>query len=111
MDWPLGELRGQMLPVSTDEPFVRGDCDGDGQVNALADAIFLLSFGFLEGNAPLCKDAADVDDDGTVNALVDGLRLLTHGFVMGEPPAAPYPGCGIDAAPDALTCVVYGGCP
>lgn len=87
--------------------FIRGDSDGDGVFNALADALHLLGFGFLGGPAPPCLEAADADDDGIQNALADSLYVLTHGFLGGPPPATPYPGCGDD--PDSgssLGCAV-----
>ena len=39
--------------------FIRGDCDGDGVFNCLADAIFALSCGFLPGSpCPPCVPGA-----------------------------------------------------
>lgn len=79
-----------------DPLFTRGDADGDGVFNALADGLYLLTFGFLGGPPPPCMEAAEVDGDGTQNALADSLYILTHGFLGGPAPGAPYPDCGLD---------------
>ena len=91
--------------------FRRGDVNADGVVNVLADAIYLLAFGFQGGPAPLCLDSVDVDDNGSLNSLVDGLALLSYGFLGGPPPAAPGIVCGADPTPDGLDCLQYFGCP
>lgn len=91
-------------PPPMDE-FIRGDCDGDGTINALVDVLYLLAFGFQGGPPPPCDDASDVDDDGMQNPLVDGLYLLATGFIFGSPdPPPPYPDCGLDPTDDMLEC-------
>jgi hypothetical protein len=86
--------------------FRRGDCDtsGDGEIT---DAIFLLNFLFLGGNAPGCADACDANDDGELN-ITDASFLLNFLFLGGPPPPPPGAGeCGPDApgpAPDLLAC-------
>ena len=52
---------GTCPPPQGVDDFIRGDCNGDGNFNALSDIIFLLNFGFNGGVAPLCLEAADVD--------------------------------------------------
>lgn len=91
--------------------FRRGDADADGVVNVLADAIYLLSFGFMGGPPPPCDDAVDVDDNGVLNSLSDGLALLSYGFLGGPPPAPPGIVCGVDPTPDVLGCTTYSDCP
>ncbi len=83
-------------------PFRRGDTHADGEINALNDTLFLLSYGFSNGDRPPCMDAADLDDDGTVNALTDGLYLLDFGFLGGPAPKPPFPQCGVDPTSDLL---------
>ena len=90
-------------------PFLRGDCDGNGSVFALSDALFLLQWQFTDGPIPPCMDAADVDNDGTVLAILDALALLEWGFTGGDVP--PDPGvmeCGADPehGSDGLVCEV-----
>jgi len=87
--------------------FIRGDSDGNGIFNALADGLHLLNFGFLGGPPPPCLEAADADGDAVQSALVDALYILTHGFAGGPPPGAPYPSCGSDPDPaNSLGCDV-----
>ena len=90
--------------------FHRGDTNDDGDVN-LSDAVHVLNWLFLQGDAPTCVDAADVDDDGNV-LLTDAVSLLNFLFLQGVPPADPGPPpneCGTDdTAP--LGCEAYGSC-
>lgn len=91
--------------------FLRGDSDGDGIFNAIADGLHLLTFGFLGGPPPPCLEAADADGDAMLNALADASYILLHGFVGGPPPGAPYPLCGFDPQPaNSLGCGVS-SCP
>ncbi len=81
--------------------FLRGDTNGDGQVN-LADAILTLQH--LFGGTPIeCEDAADANDDGVLN-LADAVFTLSYLFgpVESLPPPSGEP--GPDPTPDDLTC-------
>ncbi|MCI0651205.1 MAG: PKD domain-containing protein [Planctomycetes bacterium] len=85
--------------------FRRGDVDGNEKVVALTDALYLLTWGFLDGAPPACRMAADADDDGSVSALTDSLHLLLWTFANGPPPPAPGASdCGFDGTPDDLDC-------
>jgi hypothetical protein len=90
------------LPVCGDEPpagpwFKRGDCNNNGSVNALSDALFLLQYGFSGGTTPTCLTACDTNNNNNVNALSDGLALLQWGFSGGTTPPSPGPTtCGAD---------------
>ena len=79
--------------------FRRGDANGDGVINALVEAIFLLAFGFQNGPPPPCFEAADTNGDGVLNALVEAIYMLNFGFNNGPPPPSPHPGCGPDPDP------------
>jgi hypothetical protein len=81
--------------------FRRGDVDGDGTVG-LSDAVRLLDYLFRRGAALPCARAADADDDGKLG-ITDAVWLLLHA-VRGAALPAPYPGCGPDPTPDALSC-------
>jgi hypothetical protein len=83
--------------------FLRGDCDGDGQVGGVVtDAIFFLNFNFLGGRRPSCLAACDADRDGEVLGVVtDAVYLLNFNFLGGPPPPAPFPGCGPGTETDA----------
>lgn len=76
--------------------FLRGDCNGDGEVTgAVADAVFLLSFSFMGGAEPPCLAACDANGDGDVVGHVsDAVYILLFNFMGGPPPAAPFPDCG-----------------
>lgn len=76
------------------ETFVRGDLNGDGNVN-FPDAVRLLS-GLFGSNALDCLAAADVNVDDAIN-IADCVRLLNSLFVFGSVPVAqPWPNCGVD---------------
>lgn len=88
--------------------FVRGDANADGGID-ISDAIRILTFLFAGGTAPECLDSADVNDADGVD-ITDPIYLLNWRFLGGAPPPAPYPGCGEDTTPDALTCGSYPRC-
>lgn len=89
-------------------PFIRGDVTADGAIN-MTDAISILSFLFLGGEAPTCFDAADADNNGIVQ-LTDGIYTLNFLFAGGAPPPAPWPGCGEDPTADDLGCAEFLPC-
>ena len=78
-------------------PFIRGDCNGDGAVTGqVTDAVFLLNYNFLGGQAPPCSAACDVNGDSAwTGQVTDAVYLLNYNFLGGTPPPAPYPGCGL----------------
>ncbi len=92
-------LFGSVCSITT-EPipvtFVRGDCNGDGEVAGnVSDAVFLLLFNFGVGVEPGCLAACDANGDGEVTGSVtDAVFLLEHSFLLGPSPPAPYPSCG-----------------
>lgn len=96
------------LSATTDGPaFRRGDVNLDGFID-IGDVIGALDY--LFGGAPTtCLLAIDTNDSGAVN-IADAIALLDYLFQAGSPPPAPFPNCGGDATPDALTCVTSGGC-
>jgi hypothetical protein len=77
-------------------PFLRGDCNGDGQVaGQVTDAVFLLNFNFTGGPEPPCLAACDANGDGQVSGQVtDAIYLLQFNFLGGPAPPAPFPECG-----------------
>lgn len=88
--------------------FRRGDSNDDGELN-ITDAIHLLSFLFIGGDAPPCRKASDANDDGALN-LTDGVYSLTFAFLGGPPPPSPFEACGEDTTPDDLTCLRSDAC-
>ena len=95
-------------------PFVRGDCNGDGQVlGDLADPLALLFFSFGVGDAPPCLAACDANTDGVAGGdTSDAVFLLMMNYLAGPVPAAPFPDCGFseDSADLSLGCETTTGC-
>ncbi len=92
------------IPPTT--PFRRGDVNNNGSVEALPDALSLLSYGFAAGPVPPCFVGADVNGSNSVDPLPDALTLLNWGFAGGAAP--PFPGqvCGEDpTSVDTLGCL------
>ena len=89
-----GLFAAQYTPVP--ETFLRGDCNGDGEVSgSVADALFLLRYNFLGGDPPPCLAACDADSNRSVlGSVVDAVYLLQFAFLGGPPPGAPFPDCG-----------------
>lgn len=88
--------------------FIRGDGNSDGAID-IADPVYNLSYQFLAGPSH-CLDAQDTNDDGQVN-IADAVYNLSYLFVGGPAPSAPFPSCGLDPTPDAVSCVDYRQCP
>jgi hypothetical protein len=98
-----GDGSGASLsPLSRIAYFLRGDANTDGTMG-IADAIYSLSYLFLDGPAPRCFSAADVNDDGKFN-ITDPLMSLLSMFSAGPPVPAPYPEAGLDPSEDLLEC-------
>ncbi|MEM7264187.1 MAG: spondin domain-containing protein, partial [Planctomycetota bacterium] len=89
--------------------FVRGDVDASG-VLQVTDAVRLLETMFSGGDPFECERAADVNDSNAVD-IADAVILLTYLFLDGNPPVAPFPACGPDTTPDALSCEAFASCP
>lgn len=107
----LGCLAWGIAPSAfAQDEFRRGDVDGDGNVNPVVDADYLLRSLFVPGApAPACQDAADANDDSAVD-ISDAIRILAWGFVFGPPlPAPGSDDCGPDLTADGLTCS-YSAC-
>ncbi|MEM7165196.1 MAG: immunoglobulin domain-containing protein [Planctomycetota bacterium] len=100
------DLDGDGIPDECAPNFSRGDCSGNGSYN-IQDAVILLQYLFVAGQAPTCLDACDVSDDGGLNLL--DVQILLCGLFCSPaiPPPAPYPACGADPTPDPLGCVSF----
>lgn len=95
--------------------FIRGDSNGDGEVN-ISDAQHTLRWLFLAGSEPQCLAAADANDDEGVD-ITDPIRILEFLFLGGTPLPPPFLrpgsdptpglGCGDEAALE-LSCNVNG---
>jgi len=89
--------------------FLRGECNGDGEVD-LSDAVILLSVLFLGQGDLSCTDGCDANDDGTLD-LSDAIATLGVLFLGQE--TLPPPGmgdCGVDPTGDELGCETFEHC-
>ncbi len=106
----LPELSPGTVCFIDSEPFLRGDANDDGGLN-LADAIYLIAYIFVDGEAPLCRSAANSNSDANVD-IGDVIFIINHQFLAGPPPSAPYPTCGANSAGESgLSCESYQSCP
>lgn len=114
-----------LFGISTEVPFVRGNCNGhvDSVVN-LVDAVHLIGAlfpqdltgdGVVDPNEIVCHDACDATNDGSLNILDVVVILMS---VFGSPPtqlSAPNSatGCGFDPVDvtDNLSCELPHLCP
>lgn len=101
-----------ITPAAPRPIFRRGDVDGNGVVNALSDAIALLTiaFGGSGGSEFPCRDSADVNDNGLLD-IGDPVYLLSYGFGGGPAPVSPFTDCGEDPTDDPLDCAMSSLCP
>lgn len=106
---PSAPIEVTVSPCAPD--FIRGDCDGNGIYNPLADALHCLGFAFLGGPPPPCAESSDADGDAVYNGLADSLYILGHGFLGGPAPSGPFPACGQDPDPGASLGCNMSGCP
>jgi hypothetical protein len=116
-DWAVARVCSLELVTTCERrtPFHRGDPNSSGTTD-ISDGIAVLSYLFLDGAAPTCKETADTDNDGVV-IITDGISLLNWLFLGGPEPAPPGPTtapCGLD--PDTpgssadIGCESYSGC-
>ena len=68
----------------TIDPYVCGDANGDGALN-VGDAVFIVTYVFRGGPAPVPMEAGDANADGLVN-IGDAVYLITHIFRSGPAP-------------------------
>ncbi len=94
-------------------PFLRGDCNGDGAIGGVTDAVFLLNFNFLGGGSPPCLAACDSNGDGEAGGVTDAVYLLGFNFLGGQQPPPPFPECSPSdlVTDEALGCQTPVDCP
>ncbi|MFN0058875.1 MAG: FG-GAP-like repeat-containing protein [Planctomycetota bacterium] len=101
----VGRYLNCFPPLLVGTQFVRGDANGDNDVN-VADVITILDHLFSMIPADDCLSALDGNDDGGIN-IADGIFLLSYLFSSGTAPVEPFPLCGLDTTDDALECDTY----
>jgi hypothetical protein len=84
----------ELDPKVTVGPFIRGDCNGDGDAGGVTDAVFLLAYNFTGGTPPPCVAACDNNGDGATSSVTDAVYILNFNFLGGSPLASPFPDCG-----------------
>ena len=84
------------------ESFVRGDANGDAEVN-ISDASFTLRYLFQGGSVPTCLLAVDANGDSQVD-ISDAAFTLSFLFLGARRPPEPYPGCGTAPGEERLSC-------
>ena len=72
--------------------FIRGDANGDGEVD-LSDAIALLEVFFFDAPMGPCAKAFDFNGDEAIDGY-DPLYLIFYLFRRGWSPPTPFPDCG-----------------
>lgn len=93
-------VSGSVTVEAGDVPFVRGDANGDEDVD-IADGVRVLVYLFVGGVTPTCLDALDADDTGVVD-VSDAVYVLDYLFKSGSPIPLPFPEAGIDPTDDDL---------
>ena len=92
---------GNLLVGPTALTYIRGDANGDGTVNWIADVTFILNT-LTGGPVPPCLRAADANGDGAFIATADAIYLMNAFLGTGPVPPAPFPDC--DEVDSPLTC-------
>ncbi|MGB7061142.1 MAG: right-handed parallel beta-helix repeat-containing protein [Candidatus Zixiibacteriota bacterium] len=75
------------LDVGCDLGFMSGDANGDGEVN-IGDVVYLVSYLYKAGPAPVPTPVGDVNCDGLIN-VGDIVYLVNYLFRGGPPPCEP----------------------
>jgi hypothetical protein len=96
------ELAGTAEPTIGPAQFIRGDANGDSNLD-ISDGVKTLLYLFI-GDTTGCADAMDANDSGDLN-VTDAIYLLNFLFLSGPQPLEPYPVAGPDPTADALDCV------
>ena len=80
-------------------PFIRGDCNQDGEVcGSVSDIVRMLEICVFGVAETTCPAACDANGDGEFcGSLSDMLYVANYCFTgLNEAPPAPFPECGID---------------
>lgn len=93
---------------TTTNPFVGGDCNGDGIIN-IADIIWALSELFSGGPTRNCPIACDANGDGSYG-IADPIYIANYVFLLGPPPAGN-PTCGTVPGQTPEDCDPQAACP
>jgi hypothetical protein len=64
-----------------------GDANNDGKIH-VGDAVYIVTYVFRSGPAPVCMEAADANADDRVD-IGDAVYLITYVFRWGPAPICP----------------------
>ncbi|NMC42493.1 MAG: hypothetical protein GYA46_01120 [candidate division Zixibacteria bacterium] len=64
-----------------------GDANNDGKV-AIGDAVFIITYVYRGGPAPVCPEEADVTGNGEIG-VGDAVYIITYIFRLGPAPICP----------------------
>jgi hypothetical protein len=105
------EAEPEPEPEPVPPPFIRGDANGDGDIN-ITDVVYVINELFRGAPPSRCPAAADANGDGTRD-ISDPIYILQYTFLGGRPPPEPFPRCGVAPADETLPClgtIACGGC-
>lgn len=102
------QVQGGDKSAGFDIHFTRGDINVDGKMD-LSDAIYLLTYLYVDGDPPPCFDSADLNDNGKLD-LADGIMVLVYLYSTGAIIPEPFEACGHDPTPDNLSCNAFSPC-
>jgi PKD repeat protein len=68
-------------------PYFVGDANGDDRVN-VSDAVFIVNYVFIGGDAPSPIESGDANCDESVN-VSDAVAIINYVFIGGYPPGDP----------------------
>ncbi len=83
--WPV-HAQLEVLPLIT---YICGDANGDDEVN-VSDAVYIVNFVFVSGQAPDPMESADVNCDTEVN-VSDAVYIINSIFAGGPAPCSDCP--------------------
>ncbi len=103
-----GALTSEAVTVVVDQCFIRGDSNGDGNID-VGDAIHLLDYSFGGATAD-CLRASNANGDAGID-IGDAITILNYLFAGADDLPAPFPDCGAEPAASGLPCDIYTSCP
>jgi outer membrane protein assembly factor BamB len=75
---------GPLWTFTTIPAYTCGDCNDDGNIN-ISDAVWIINYVFIGGDAPNPLCVGDANADGGVN-VSDAVHIINYVFIGGDPP-------------------------
>lgn len=86
-NFAMGLSQGELIMLFRDVNFLRGDANGDSEVN-VGDAVYIINYVFKGGPAPDPLEAGDANCDGGCD-VGDAVYLINYVFKGGPEPCCP----------------------